>query len=58
MLPPVQAKGWEDILPHEKRTCDVVIVGAGAGGAAAAHVLAQKGYSIIVVRDRPQAKSI
>ena len=54
MLPPVQAKGFDNISAHEKRTCDVVIVGAGAGGAATAHVLAQKGYSVIILETGPK----
>jgi choline dehydrogenase-like flavoprotein len=39
--------------PDEEERCDVVIVGSGAGGAAAARVLAERGLDVIVVEEGP-----
>ena len=53
MLPPVSANGFDDISFNEIRNCDVVIVGSGPGGAVAARILSEKGYSDIEELDSP-----
>ena len=54
MLPPVSANGFENISFNETRNCDVVIVGSGPGGAVAARILSEKGYSVIVLESGPK----
>ena len=41
------------VAPDGTERCDVVIVGSGAGGAAAARVLAERGLDVIVVERGP-----
>ena len=47
--PPLDATAMRPQASHE--SCDVVVVGSGAGGAAAARLLAEAGLSVIVVEE-------
>ena len=57
MLPPVSANGFDDISFNETRNCDVVIVGSG-GGAVAARILSEKGYSVIVLESQSELQVV
>ncbi len=45
--------GFQDALGETERTVDVVIVGSGPGGSAAARVIARGGRSVLVLEEGP-----
>ena len=45
--PPLDRRAM--VQPEAVERCDVVVVGSGAGGAAAARTLAERGLEVIVV---------
>ena len=54
IFPAARAFGFETLQTDRTETCDVVIVGAGAGGAAAAKVLSEHGLSVLVIESGPK----
>ena len=54
IFPPAIAYGFEDLKVNRSIECDVVIVGAGAGGAAAARVLSEQGLNVWIVESGPK----
>ena len=53
MFPPVTADGHEAVGDGRSLTADVVIVGTGPGGAAAARVLAEGGLKVVLLEEGP-----
>lgn len=54
IFPAATALGFESLRTDRTETCDVVIVGAGAGGAAAAKVLSEQGLSVWIIESGPK----
>ena len=54
IFPAAKALGFEALRTDRTETCDVVIVGAGAGGAAAAKVLSEQGLSVLIIESGPK----
>ena len=54
IFPAATALGFESLQGDRTETCDVVIVGAGAGGAAAAKVLSEQGLKVWVIESGPK----
>ena len=54
IFPAASALGFESLRTDRTEICDVVIVGAGAGGAAAAKVLSEQGLSVLIVESGPK----
>ena len=54
IFPAAQAVGFELLRTDRTEHCDVVIVGAGAGGAAAAKVLSEHGLSVLIIESGPK----
>ncbi len=54
IFPAATALGFESLTGNRTEHCDVVIVGAGAGGAAAAKVLSEQGLSVWVIESGPK----
>lgn len=48
-VPPLRPEAL--VAPDEEESCDVVIVGSGAGGAAVARVLAERGLDVVVLEE-------
>src|SRR4029079_1289517 len=48
-VPPLRAADM--VAPDEDESCDVVVVGSGAGGATAARLLAEAGLDVIVLEE-------
>ena len=46
--------GWKDVTPASTQTCDLLVIGSGAGGLSAAVTAAHLGLKIIVVEKDPQ----
>jgi choline dehydrogenase-like flavoprotein len=55
MFPEVKALGFEEVGTGREYKTDVVIVGAGPGGGAAAKVFAESGYRVVVIESGPKA---
>ena len=51
MFPPVAADGYEAVGSGRSLTADVVIVGTGPGGAAAARVLSEGGQNVVLLEE-------
>ena len=54
IFPPAVAFGFDDLRSDRSVICDVVIVGAGAGGAAAARILSEQGLDVWIVESGPK----
>ena len=54
IFPAARAVGFETLKKDRTEKCDIVIVGAGAGGAAAARVLSERGLSVLVIEYGPK----
>ena len=55
MFPAVAADGYEAVGGGRQMTADVVIVGTGPGGAAAARVLAEGGLKVVLLEEGPES---
>ena len=55
VFPPVAADGYEAVGDGRRLTADVVIVGTGPGGAAAARVLAEGGLKVVLLEEGPSS---
>lgn len=53
MMAPAPADDWQAVGSGRQLECDVVIVGTGPGGAAAARVLAEGGAKVVLLEEGP-----
>ena len=54
IFPAVEALGYESLQADRSVECDVVIVGAGAGGASVARILSEQGLNVWVIESGPK----
>ncbi|MGH2694837.1 MAG: GMC family oxidoreductase N-terminal domain-containing protein, partial [Actinomycetota bacterium] len=53
----LETRSWPELTDGHRETCDVVVVGSGAGGAVVASSLAESGLDVIVLEEGPQVSA-